>query len=90
MQSKNIFVRVAMLVVLAFFAMMSIKVYSDYQTLKVKRDALQEQVLAAEDKNAILKNRLAENADEEYIIRIAREKLDLHLPEEIVFYNDLQ
>ena len=36
-----------------------------------------------------LQSRLDEEIDEEYIMRIAREKLNYRLPEEIIFYNDL-
>ena len=45
---------------------------------------------AKEDRNAVYRNRLDQTIDDDYIIKVAREKLDLHLPEEIVFYNDIQ
>lgn len=35
-----------------------------------------------------LKFDLEQEMDEDYIMRIAREKLNYYLPDEIIFYND--
>ena len=39
--------------------------------------------------NAKLRNRLNSEMDEDYIEDIAKDKLNLVLPEEIIFYNDI-
>ena len=39
--------------------------------------------------NAKLRNRLNSDMDEDYIEEIAKDKLNLVLPEEIIFYNDI-
>lgn len=88
--SHNVFARLAVICIVVAVLALTVSAISDYHTLKAKRDALAAQVTAAEDRNAALRSRLAEEVDDDYIVRVAREKLDLHLPEEIVFYNDIQ
>ena len=41
------------------------------------------------DEKEALENELAGIGDEDYIVGVAKEKLNLRLPEEIIFYNDL-
>ncbi len=42
-----------------------------------------------EEYNAKLKNRLNSELDDDYVEDIAKDKLNLVLPEEIIFYNDI-
>ena len=42
-----------------------------------------------EDKKDELEANAGSQADQEYIIDIAKSKLNLRMPEEIIFYNDL-
>lgn len=53
---------------------------SDVSGLKAELEEKEELV-------AKLERELAEPVDEDYIIRIAKEKLGLRLPPEIIFYN---
>jgi len=46
-------------------------------------------VLDYEDEIEELKSKLAEPLDDDYVIKMAREKLGYHLPDEIIYYNDL-
>ena len=77
------------------FAMMIIGIVSvvrlqlDYNSLKIRRDALAAEIQATAERIEMLETTLDAPFDDEYIIKIAREKLNLRLPEEIVYYNNL-
>lgn len=60
-----------------------------YNSMKMKRDALQAEISAAQERISALEEALDTPFDDEYVIKVAREKLNYRLPEEIVFYNDL-
>lgn len=91
MERKNtgVFVKIAIFA-LAVFAVISIVhlqlTFNEYRT---QRDALKAEVDALQEKANALQNQMEAPVDEDYIIGIAKEKLNLRLPEEIIFYNDL-
>lgn len=60
-----------------------------FNNLKAERDVLLEEIMATEERVAQLENKLKTPFDYDYIIGVARDKLNLRLPEEIVFFNDL-
>lgn len=66
-----------------------IKLQFDANSLEAERNELQSEISQAEEKLAELQNHLNSPFNEDYIIEIARKKLNMRLPEEIVFYNDL-
>lgn len=66
-----------------------IKMQFEFNSLKEDRAKVEEQIKTYELKIDELQARLEEDFDTEYIMRIAREKLNFRLPEEIIFYNDL-
>ncbi len=57
--------------------------------LKKQKDTLLTDIAEGEARIEAVQAVLDTPFDDEYIIRIAREKLNLRLPEEIVFYNDM-
>ena len=61
----------------------------EFNSLKEDKAEVEQQIKAYELKIDELQARLEEDFDTEYIMRIAREKLNFRLPEEIIFYNDL-
>ena len=77
------------------FAMMIIGVVSivklqlEYNNLKMRRYALVAEIQSASERIEMLQASLDAPFDDEYVIKIAREKLNLRLPEEIVYYNNL-
>lgn len=91
MERKNtgVFVKLAIFA-LAVFAVISI-VYLQLtiNEERTKRDSLKAEVSALEEERDALQNQVDAPIDEEYIIDIAKEKLNLRLPEEIIFYNNL-
>ena len=52
---------------------------------------LESQIKEKENYIRMLKNRLdsASNLDDDYVEEVAKDKLNLVLPEEIIFYNDI-
>ena len=66
-----------------------VKLQLEYNSLKVRRDALITEIENTGERIEMLQSSLDMPFDDEYIIKIAREKLNLRLPEEIVYYNNL-
>ena len=63
---------------------------------KIQIDDLENEISELKEKNEAqqahndkLQNRLDDEMDEDYIEDIAKDKLNLVLPEEIIFYNDV-
>ncbi len=78
----NFFVKLTILVVICFCAVNIIKLRTDYNDLKDREAELLKE--KAEYEEAIDKLKF----DLEQVMRIAREKLNYYLPDEIIFYND--
>lgn len=66
-----------------------VKLQLEYNSLKMRRDVLAAEIQATSERIEMLQTTLDAPFDDEYIIKIAREKLNLRLPEEIVYYNNL-
>ena len=66
-----------------------VKLQLEYNSLKVRRDALLAEIQNTGERIEMLQSSLDTPFDDDYIIKIAREKLNLRLPEEIVYYNNL-
>ena len=66
-----------------------VKLQLEYNSLKMRRDVLAQEIQATGERIEMLQTTLDSPFDDEYIIKIAREKLNLRLPEEIVYYNNL-
>ena len=66
-----------------------VKLQLEYNSLKMRRDVLAQDIQATSERIEMLQTTLDSPFDDEYIIKIAREKLNLRLPEEIVYYNNL-
>jgi len=86
---NNFLVKLAILVVVLVCVVSGVSFVIQYNTLQQKRDALAADIEAIEERIDEVQAALDTPFDDEYIIRIAREKLNLRLPEEVVFYNDL-
>lgn len=82
-------VKIALTVFMVFCLVTIFKLKLELDALERERVEIQTQVDEARDYLRRLENRLSEKYDEEYIQKVAREKLNLVLPEEIIFYNDI-
>ena len=74
---------ILMLLAVAVAALLSMK--SRLDSAKADREALARQVQAQQEANAALADEIAHSDDEEYLESIARDKLGLLEPDEIVF-----
>ena len=86
---NNAFVRVAFIVVVLIMSLSTLSLVLDGNRLRTEKEALQSQIAEVTENIDRLQNTLNTPFDYEYIVRVAREKLNYRLPEEIVFYNDL-
>lgn len=59
-----------------------------YNELRREKEELQDQIDDCEDDIDKLERDLAAPMDDEYIIRVAREKLNLYFPDETIFYGN--
>ena len=66
-----------------------VKLQLEYNSLKMRQDALILEINNTSERIEDLQSSLDTPFDNAYIIKIAREKLNLRLPEEIVYYNNL-
>ncbi|MBE6576418.1 MAG: hypothetical protein E7654_09120 [Ruminococcaceae bacterium] len=86
---NNIFVRLAVLVLLVTMLVMAARLLMEYNELRERAAQLRLQIEASTHEIEALQAQLDAPFDEDYVIRIAKEKLNLSLPQEIIFYNDL-
>lgn len=88
MITENLMFKIAVFV---FAALCIISIFSfnaDKQELLAQKKALEEEISRCEEEILAMENDLSKPYDDEYIIRVAREKLNMRLPEEIVFITD--
>ena len=84
----NFFIKLTILVVICFCAINIIRLRTEYNSLIEAQNKLEQQKEAYEEEIERLKSELERPMDDEYVMRIAREKLNYYLPDEIIFYND--
>ena len=84
----NFFIKLTILVVICFCAVNIIRLRNDFNNLRDQERELLEEKERYEDEIAKLKEDLLHDMDDEYIMRIAREKLNYYRPDEIIFFND--
>lgn len=83
------FLRVIIFAMMIVGVVSIVKLQLEYNSLQVRRDALLAEIQNTGERMELLQSSLDMPFDDEYIIKIAREKLNLRLPEEIVYYNNL-
>ena len=86
---SNIFVKLAIIIFVVAALISVMQMMMKYNELQAERDALQAQVDSYRARIEALENEINAPFDDDYVIRIAREKLNLSLPYSIIFYNDL-
>lgn len=85
-------VKVLVRLMLAVLLIASITVFvtglMKYSELQKEKEALEQKVEQYENEVEYLEYLLDCPVDYDYIVRMAREKLGLHLPDEIIYHND--
>ncbi len=88
-KETGIFIKMAIFAFAVFAVITIVELQLKYNQYEAKRDQLLAEVGNLEDKKEELENQAGSEMDRQYIIDVAKEKLNLRLPEEIIFYNDL-
>ncbi len=86
--SKNLFVKLALLVLSVFCFVTFITLQLENNSLQAQASALDTQIQEYQTYIDQLQATLDAPMDEEYVADIAREKLGLRHPQEVVFYSD--
>lgn len=86
---SSIFVRMAILALLVCTLILAARLMMEYNDLREEADALRAKIADTEQNIEALQDQLDAPFDHDYVIKIAKEKLNLSLPQEIIFYNDL-
>lgn len=87
--SGNTIVRFAFGLIFIVLLVSVVNMQMDLRELKEKKAVLEEQVKDVEDNIQELNLRLETPLTDEYIERIAKEKLGYRNPNEIIFYNNI-
>jgi cell division protein FtsB len=72
---------------MVFSIVMIVKLQQDFGELEVKHQQLKSKIDEYEERISELQYELDRPLDNEYIIEIARKKMNYHLPDEIIFEN---
>ena len=83
------FVKLAVVVLALVCAVIVVKNKLEANALADRKAELEIKVAEAEEKVGELQNRLDTPFDREFIAALAKEKLNLVMPDEVIFYNDL-
>ncbi|MGN1346662.1 MAG: septum formation initiator family protein [Eubacteriales bacterium] len=86
--SKNMFVRFAALIVAVVCVTSLILLRLDNNEKKMRADALREEVEEMQNYISELEADLEKPFDEEYVAKIAHDKLGMRYPQEVIFYSE--
>ena len=81
------FVRLSIFAILVFFTYTFISFRLQNNDLNVKADALQEKIDALSEHVAELEADLDAPFDDEYVEKVAHDKLGMRYPQEIIYYS---
>ena len=85
----NIVVRVAVTFFVVASLVISVRTLVKYNDFREKINRLEAKKEEYSDNIERLKYELSCDIDDEYVIKIAKEKLNLCMPDEVVYYNGL-
>lgn len=86
--TSNVIFKIAVVLFAVLCISTVVRLQLKNNSLKQEAEELRSKVEAEDDKVRELQNKLDAPFDEDYVIELAKEKLRLRLPEEIIFYND--
>ena len=84
---SSFFLKIAIVLFMVFSIVMILKLQQEFSELEKKHADLKVQIDEYEERIAELQYELDRPFDNEYIVEIARKKLNYHLPDEIIFEN---
>ena len=87
--TDNIFFKLALVVVSVFCIITLLSSNAESEELRNERDELERQIAEYNELILSVENDLSAPIDEDYIIKMAREKFNMRLPEEVVFVTNI-
>lgn len=84
---KNMFVRLALFVILVFFTYTFISLRLQNNELNDRADLLLGKIEEVNDQISALEADLEAPFDDEYVERVAHDKLGMRYPQEIIYYS---
>lgn len=88
-RDSGILVKTAVFAFAVFAVISIVQLQLEFNEQKAERDRLNAEVEALKDQKEQLENEYASLGDADHVVDVAKDKLNLRLPEEIIFYNDL-
>lgn len=85
----SLFAKIALALLTVIFVIMVMTLSLRYNELTKKRDRLKSQVEAEQLELEKLLDEVNADYNDEYIIKIAREELGYRMPDEVIYYNNL-
>lgn len=85
----NIFVRCAVVICIVASVVSAVRILMKYNDYLDKIEALSLKKAEYEERIEQIEYELGCEFDDEYIIRVAKEKLNLCMPDEVIYYNGL-
>ena len=85
----SLFVKISLALLTVIFVIMVLSLSLRYNELTRKRDQLKAQVEMEQLELEKLLDEVNAEYNEEYIIKIAREELGYRMPDEVIYYNNL-
>ena len=89
LSATSLFLRIFLIVLVGLTVTLLATRMMEYNRLKEEQAALLTQLEEKQEDIDELQYLLDAPVDKDYIIRVAREKLGMNFPDEIVYYNDL-
>lgn len=88
-KNTSFFVKLAVFAFAVFAVITVVQLQLELNAKIEERDRLRAEVDELEDKKDQLEANAGSETDRDYIIDVAKKRLNLRMPEEIIFYNDL-
>ena len=85
----NFFVKVTIFIIICFCFILVVNLQFDLNELKKSNALLSKQIETYNDSIEQIAEQLEQPYDDEYVERVAREKLNYRMPNEIIYFNDL-
>lgn len=89
MKKGSRLVKIAAVFFIVFCCIVTLKLRMDYNDMHAEQELLQAQIRELTEQNDAIRARLDLPFDKSYIMSVAREKLNLHTKDELIFYTDI-
>jgi len=89
-QKPSFFAKALFFAFIGFCAVTLVSQQLNFSSLNEQEEKLRAEIAMLEEDVEEIQDDLNRPFDDEYVKKVARAKLNYHLPEEIIYYNDLE